>query len=122
MLHRTRNLFIRQQTAVINRSEFDRMIMVWHRPIMLPAGRARCGCLQPGKAPARRMPCVRTGDQLPLSFHRAHLQEPGRLSLSCNRNYALPRQLLRSCRNCWLHHVFHNVFTDLMPHVRPDAG
>ena len=25
----------------------------------------------------RRMPCVRTGDQLPLSFHRAHLQEPG---------------------------------------------
>ena len=25
----------------------------------------------------RRMPCVRAGDQLPLSFHRAHFQEPG---------------------------------------------
>jgi hypothetical protein len=34
----------------------------------------------------------------------------------------LLRQLLRSCRNCWLHYIFHNVFTDLTPHLRPNTG
>src|SRR6516165_6827177 len=38
--------------------------------------------------------------QLPLSFHQAPRSEPGGHSLSCNRNQALPRQLLRFCRNC----------------------
>ena len=60
--------------------------------------------------------------QLPLGFHRAPRSEPGGHSLSCNRNQALPRQLLRFCRNCWLHDVFHNVFADLTPHIRPNAG
>src|ERR1700681_2514073 len=46
-------------------------------------------------------------------------------SLSCNRNQPMRRQLLlllRSCRQGWLHYVFHNVFTDLEPHIRADLG